>query len=334
MDDLTVVDARTGEAQVAESFEDLLTIWDLSEYGSMIQRQKNPNTQSGEARLNLIINFRQVREHVGIKLASGLFPPTLPALASPVFMEVTQAEIGDLIEVSVKGQEVPFEIVGVVTYFPTLYDDQQAGFLITQREPLLSQLNEAPTATNNVNEAWLLTDGNVTGASVAGQMPEVTAIWEADVVRRSIKADPMALGLRSVTFFGYLLTATLSLVGFATYFYLSARQREVNYGILRSLGLAPGQLYASLVIEQVILILTGLALGTGLGMLLNQITLPGLPITLGDQAPIPPFYARNDWYAVGRMYLTLALAFLVTLGVATLMLWRARIHRVLRIGEE
>jgi putative ABC transport system permease protein len=137
-----------------------------------------------------------------------------------------------------------------------------------------------------------------------------------------------------VTFFGYTLTTLLSLVGFATHFYLSARQREVLYGVMRAMGLSPRQLYGSMVLEQVILILAGLALGTGLGILLNQITLPRLPIALGGQPPVPPFYPRDDWIAVGRIYLILASAFLISLGVATALLWRARIHRILRIGQE
>ena len=144
----------------------------------------------------------------------------------------------------------------------------------------------------------------------------------------------MSLGLRSVTYFGYVLTTTLSLIGFATYFYMSARQRESAYGVLRSIGLSPRQLYGMLVLEQVVLILFGLALGTVLGVVLNQITLPGLPISLGSQATIPPFQPLNDWWAVARIYLLLVVAFMVTLGVATYLLWRRNLHRVLRIGEE
>jgi putative ABC transport system permease protein len=126
----------------------------------------------------------------------------------------------------------------------------------------------------------------------------------------------------------------LSLVGFATHFYLSVRQREMLYGVMRALGLSSHQLYGSIVLEQAVLILAGLTLGTGLGVLLNQITLPRLPVSLADQPPVPPFAPRADWLAVGSLYLLLALAFLVILGIVTALLWRARIHRILRIGQE
>jgi len=103
---------------------------------------------------------------------------------------------------------------------------------------------------------------------------------------------------------------------------------------MRALGLSSRQLYGSIVLEQAVLILTGLALGTGLGVLLNQITLPRLPVSLADRPPIPPFVPRADWLAVGSLYLLLAVAFLVILGIVTALLWRARIHRILRIGQE
>jgi putative ABC transport system permease protein len=130
------------------------------------------------------------------------------------------------------------------------------------------------------------------------------------------------------------LTLLLSLVGFATYFYLSARQRETIYGVLRSLGLSTQQLYASLVLEQLVLIGAGLALGIVLGTLLNRIVLPGLPISFGDLPPIPPFQPHEDWGAVTRLIIILIVSFFITLAIGTYLLWRTKLHQVLRIGEE
>ena len=106
------------------------------------------------------------------------------------------------------------------------------------------------------------------------------------------------------------------------------------YGVMRAMGLSARQLYGSLVFEQAVLILAGLALGTGLGILLNQITLPRLPVSLGDRPPIPPFVAREDWLAIAGLYLVLGVTFLCILGIVTALLRRAHIDRTLRIGQE
>jgi putative ABC transport system permease protein len=153
-------------------------------------------------------------------------------------------------------------------------------------------------------------------------------------VRKALKANPLALALRAATFFGAALMILLSLVGFAAHFYLSIRQQEMLYGVMRALGLSPRQLYRWIVVEQAVLILAGLVLGTLLGLLLNQVTLPRLPVSLGEQQPIPPFVPRTDWLALGGLYLFLAVALLAMLGGVTVLLRRARIDRVLRIGQE
>jgi ABC-type antimicrobial peptide transport system permease subunit len=137
-----------------------------------------------------------------------------------------------------------------------------------------------------------------------------------------------------VTFFGYILTTVLSLIGFGTHFFISTRQRAGNYSILRALGLSPRQLYTTLFVEQVILMFSGLALGTILGLLLNQLTLTDLPLRIGELDTIPPFLVQTDWVLVVRVYITLIIAFLLSLGAGIVFLWRVQIHKILRIGEE
>jgi len=210
----------------------------------------------------------------------------------------------------------------------------EAGYLITSRDLLLALMNDTSQPPTNPNEVLIETDGRTSVESLASRVPMLAQSWNAENVRKTLKANPLALGLRSATLFGSVLTVVLSLMGFAAHFYLSIRQREMLYGVMRAMGMSARQLYGSIVVEQVVLILAGLGLGTALGVLLNQITLSRLPVSLGDQPPIPPFVPRMDWLALGRLYLYLFIAFLVMLGIITALLWRARIHRVLRIGQE
>ncbi len=337
LDDLTVTSRGGAAAQVVAGFDDLREVWQVT--GNSFTTFGVDAPRSGRARLDLFLRELEGRETVRIALvaAEPAFGP-LPALIDTDLQQQTNVAVGDVLRATVASRPVDFRIQGIVSYFPTLYDDLEAGFMVTSRAGLLAWLNDQRPGPLNPNELLLDLDPAVDAAQIAEaalmEAPDLEAILDYDVVRATIKADPMALGLRSVTFFGYILTTALSLVGFATHFYLGARQRETVYAVLRSIGMSSGQLYRMLALEQVVLILFGLGLGTLLGVILNRITLPGLPITLGGTLPVPPFVPRSDWGAVGRIYAVLAGGFLTALGVATWLLWRRQLHRILRIGEE
>ncbi len=342
MDDVTVIDDDTGRVLIAESFEQSTRTWYLDHPRSYSQYATTSLAHSGQARQELSLDFELPRKTIAFKMTGHHLADELPALASPAFLSAAELQVGDTVSVWISSlSNVAIRIVGPIRYFPTMYENQvlepvplEAGFLIVSRDPLMIRMNDRSATPSNANEVWLSTGEQISADRLMLAVPAIDRIWQVEAVRTAVKADPMALGLRSVTLYGYLLTSVLSIVGFGTYFYMSARRREATYGILRALGLSPQQLYASLVSEQLILILAGLALGILLGGMLNSLVLPGLPITLGDQPPVPPFRASVDWAAVGRIGLALAGALLLSLSAATLLLWRSRIHRVLRIGEE
>jgi hypothetical protein len=339
-DDLTVIDAETQATQIVEDFENpnrtlFLNVMDgRSIHDGLFTYMTDTAARSGRWGQFVLLKYSRPGQTYPLRLRQTWIKESLPALASLAFMETTELKVGDVVRAGVNSAEIDFRIVGVVRYFPTMYEELEAGYLITSRDLLLALFNETSERSTNPNEAFIETDGSATVDSLSLIAPMLSESWQAESVRKTLKANPLALGLRSVTFFGYALTTLLSLVGFATHFYLSIRQREMLYGVMRAMGLSAGQLYGSMVLEQAVLILTGLALGAGLGVLLNQITLPRLPVSLGDQPPIPPFVPREDWLAVAWLYLFLAVAFLIILGIVTALLWRARIHRILRIGQE
>jgi ABC-type lipoprotein release transport system permease subunit len=339
-DDLMVVESGTQERHLIEDFESptrplfLGIMADQSIYVGLFTALTSEVSHSGQWGQAMSMTFIRPGQTYPLRLSQTWTKESLPALASPAFMKIAGLKVGDKVRVEVSSVEADVRIAGVVHYFPTMYGQSEAGYLITSRDLLLAMLNDTTQRSTNPNEVLIETDGQTSLAALSSLVPVLSQSWQAESVRKALKANPLALGLRAVTFFGSALTILLSLVGFATHFYLSVRQQETMYGVVRALGMSPRQLYRWMVFEQAVLIVAGLVLGTVLGLLLNQVTLPRLPVSLGDQQPIPPFVARADWLALGGLYLFLAVALLATLGIVTALLRRARIHRVLRIGQE
>jgi ABC-type lipoprotein release transport system permease subunit len=332
-DDLYVVDRQTEEVIVYEDFESPLRIWQADDPATTVMYTKQKDTHTGKGSL-YVETPTTGPWGIAITQAGSITQDPLPVLVSEEFINNTQLDVGDKVVGQINGIPITMEIFNVIRYFPTLFDTPGNGFVVTARDSILSILNKGVRSPQMANEYWLEMVDQQGYMSTVDNFSDVFQLWELDEVRRSIKADPLSLGLRSVTNLGYLLTAILSITGFVTFFYVTTRRRESMFSILRSMGLSPGQLYGSLVLEQMIIILTGLTLGTIIGIILNRLVLTGLPISFSDRPPIPPFIPQTDWLSIIRLYLILAGSFIIAMGIGTFLLMKARIHRVMRIGQE
>lgn len=333
IDDLSIRDSDQ-KLNVFEGFEELATIWQTDSNQSLASYTKHDITHSGEASMRLFLGSPDSSNWMVLSPAQTTRLNFIPILASPGFLEMTGLKVGDKFAAFINGISLILEIKNSVNYFPTMYESEENGFVVLSRDSLLAELNRTSRIPINYNEIWLRVDETQEFPDILSSFPQIKRGWEVESERLLFKSDPLTLGLRSVIFLGYSLTLFLSLVGFATYFFMSARQRGSTYGILRSLGLSTTQMYGSLVLEQIILIISGLGLGILLGSILNRLVIPGLPISFADIPPIPPFVPQSDWYSVLRLILIMIGGFMFTLAVGTFLLWRLKLHQVLRVGEE
>ena len=340
VDELTVVDALTGDKTIVSSFETAAEQLHSSvqDMATTLAPEEAAHDGQNQLALEFLLGGFRTWRWYGMNYIGPIPDTPIPAIVSQDFQTLTDVAVGDQIGTRVDAVQVNLEVVGIVDYFPTMYQEKGAGFIVTLQAPMLARINLTRPEPTLLNELYINTTDVAVNAQLVAENVGLTSgrseLLEADAVRKNIKADPLALGLRSVTLFGYILTSVLSLAGFGSHFYMSARQRATAYGVLRAIGLSPQQLYFSLILEQSALIFAGLALGTLLGLLLNWLTLTQLPISLGGRPPAPPFLAETDWAAVAQIYLTLTIAFLISLGMAVYLLWRTQIHQILRVGEE
>ena len=335
IDQISVTDVA-GVTTVINGFEaGDIQDW-FSTYGLMFPRIEAQRPYAGEFALGLPINFQFLA--IGFPYGLHVWSPEqqepLPILATPNFMAASGAAVGDTVGAristgSVTWVPISLKIIDVVNYFPTMEEGESGGSMITLRDPLIRYANTFDHRLAAPNEIAFIDPTD--DASLRNSAVEV---WAFDDLRASLQATPLVLGLRTVTTFGYVLTAILSLAGFATYFFLNTRQQSGSYAVLRALGMSVRQLYVTLLIEQAILILFGLSIGSLLGLILSRMTLRNLAFRTGELVALPPFELVIGWMAVASVLLTLTMAFVFILGLVTLSLWRTDIHRALRVGEE
>jgi hypothetical protein len=275
----------------------------------------------------------------------GIFPNMdnrpLAVIVSKDFLANTGTEIGDWITVRMPGQYFTVEVAGVINYFPTL-DPAKELFMLANLDRMLALRNHMLGTSFPLypNEVWLsLTDDKeARDAAIATlQQPAYKSeeFYDRDEIIATQKSDPLIAagwgGVLKLAFFGVILVSGL---GFIVYAYLSARGRQLEFAILRTLGFSFRQIIMLIGFEQISIIIVGIGLGTYVGMLLSGVMMPFLQLTERGQQVVPPFKMVTDWATISLTYSVLAIAFIVTISLVVIFFNRLTISRTLRMGDQ
>ncbi len=125
-----------------------------------------------------------------------------------------------------------------------------------------------------------------------------------------------------------------SIVGFAVTATVSARERLVEFALIRALGMSRRQLGGWLGLEQGVLVLVSLALGTLVGVILTAVLLPLVILTQVGAMPVPATIVIYPWSTVLALELAVVSALAIVVIVMTLLLRRIGLGALLRLGED
>jgi putative ABC transport system permease protein len=142
--------------------------------------------------------------------------------------------------------------------------------------------------------------------------------------------NPLQVGLYGVVSIGFIIAASLSMLSFFVYAYLSAQRRRGEFAVLRALGISPSQTGGILIVEQILLMLLGAAAALAIGLLASRLFVPYLPLT---DSPIPPLRLDIPWMVIWELVGIVAIALVPTLASLSWLMSHLQVSRVLRMGE-
>jgi hypothetical protein len=227
--------------------------------------------------------------------------------------------------------EIGFRVVGVIDDLPSVSETDPC--MIAPLALIQPVLNQAATAAGffAVNDIWLdLPDREPSDAlkqEIADLRGGVTrVVWAWDRYGELMR-EPLPNAVAGMLFAGFWISLLLSLLDFAFYLMVTARQRLFTFAVLRALGWNAGHLWRLLFIEQVALIAPALVIGSLIGAGLAYLLLPFLAFVGREPLRLP-------WLALGGMLLALVISFTILMGVAAIFLRRMSVNQALRLGEE
>ena len=330
-----------GEPHVLESFESVAN-WTLlsavPESQSDVLKPSTEGANGTEGAAAFI--WVEGRSLVSRGIFHGRPLDPLPVIASSRFLRINDHRVGETIQVSAQGHRFAVTLSGELDFFPTL-DTFRRSFLIADFASVSAYANlEATGGELRPNEVWITTNGS--GAEHAelatlledGQPFPTREVLDRVQVLADSKVDPLVdAGWRALLFVAFAAVLILSGLGFMVHAYVSFKSREIQFALMRTVGFSMSQLTTLVLLEQVLVIGAGLALGTWMGGRLGETMMPFLGNNDQGARVLPPFVVDINWGTLALTYLAMGLLFSIIITGVIILVRRISLQRILRLGE-
>jgi putative ABC transport system permease protein len=256
-------------------------------------------------------------------------------LVSSSFLAQQGLTVGDPLRLTVGAAGdyagVSFTIVGSLGLFPTLYP-QDGPFFVAN----LDHIHNALGGTYPY-DVWLATNPAADSDTIVEGVRDLGLVVVTDRdARETIAAEqtrPERQGLFGLLSVGFIAAASLTVIGFLVYAVVSFQHRFIELGMLRAIGLSTRQMAAYLAGELAALILTGVALGSGLGVWASTLFIPYFQVGSDKTALVPPFVVQVAWQQLGVILIIFGAMFVVAVAVLAVLLTRMRVFEAVKLGE-
>lgn len=271
-----------------------------------------------------------------ISLLNNLASSPEAVLVSRQFMQEKGLRVGDLFRLTIgttDGEvELDTQIVGELDYFPTWYPEDNGPLFVGNLDTLFTL-----TGGEYPYDVWLRTDGEMDQEAFKKALSERNLFgwrWKEALTLINVEqARPERQGLFGQLSVGFVAAALLTVLGYFMYALFSFRRRFISLGILRAVGLSTRQMITLVAAETAVLILTGLTLGTILGVWISNLFIPYLQTGETASDLVPPYLVEIAWPAIYQIYGLFVLLFLAALAVLAVMLRRMKIFQAIKLGE-
>ncbi len=261
-------------------------------------------------------------------------------LASERFLKESGHVVGDEFDVTVGGGRMPVRVAGKVDYFPTLNTVGEPWIVADLASvALVSNVEATYGEIVAPNEAWLVTDEALTDREGLAERLRIepfasTTVHDRNDRLATAQVDPLLdAGWRALLNVAFVTVLILSCIGFLVHTYVSFRDREGQFALLRAVGLSMNQLSLLIWIEQALVVAAGLALGTWMGGQVGATIMTFLGHDDTGGRVLPPYTLDVDWVTLISTYAAIVAVFTIIIAVVVVVVRRLSLQQVLRFGE-
>lgn len=225
-----------------------------------------------------------------------------------------------------------FRVCGFFDLWPTYYPDQDPYMVVVNYEYVRANL---PVAHY---ELWFDRDEDVETEeiyqSIEDQGLRFTSLTNLKQELISIRNDPTVQGTNGALTLSFLITMIISIIGFLIFWILSIRERMLQFGILRALGLRMSGVLKILGIEQLLISFSAVIFGIIIGYFNSQMFIPFLQYVYTEPNTIPEFSVYSTAADYVKLYVLAGIMLLIGLFVLFGIIRKINAAQTLKMGED
>ncbi|TVQ25637.1 MAG: ABC transporter permease, partial [Spirochaetaceae bacterium] len=231
-----------------------------------------------------------------------------------------------------------YYVYGVVDYWPG-YNPFAGGGAGARQHLAVVNLNymHATTALEPY-QVWFALDDGVTSAefyealTVGRVNPTRVQDASQELIRR--RNDPMLQGTNGTLSLGFLVSLGICFVGFLLYWVFSIRDRTLQFGLFRAMGMSKSSIIGMLGLEQLFVSGAAVAAGFAIGRIASELFVPLLQAVRSAEQAVPPFRVVSLGVDQLRITIFVTVMLLFGFGILSVVLSRIKIHQAVKLGEE
>ncbi|MFO7612552.1 MAG: ABC transporter permease [Clostridia bacterium] len=248
---------------------------------------------------------------------------------------------GDMINVTIAAKDIYMPLLATVDYWPSYnrfvnIDDNGGG---VEQELCVMHFDMLRASIGDFSSSvWLskkdgVLDSELNNFLAGADVSLLNAIY-TDYEVSEAKKDPMLHGMNGILTLDFLVTMMICGAGFIIFWILSIRQRVLQFGIFRAMGLKKRELISIIIWEQILISAVAILMGILIGGLTSELFVPLFQIVDTASERVIPFitaYQRQDYI---RIYAIVV--FMIAVGVSAIARFTTRIKmdQAVKLGED
>lgn len=264
-------------------------------------------------------------------------------LVSTNFRDEYGLKLGDVLSYwNADGDSTRGIIYGFVDYWPgyapfTYEKGSDGVYRETENHLIVANLSQVQDVTGTrPYSVWVRTEDGAQFlydyAESSGTRYSVFEDVDAQLVE--MKNDPMLKSLNGVLTVGFIVALTLCFIGFLMYWILSIRQRTLQFGIYRAMGMRMREIFTMLLNEQLCVSVLSVAVGAVVGQLAAMLYMPLIQIAYASSDSYLPLRTSVNVSDTLRLLLIVAVMFVLCMAILFTIIKRMKIAQALKLGED